>query len=234
MTNEKRLETVLRACRMNWNEQYGLKWDEVKKDPAKWIESPLIADGNRALLELYVDATESMDKQKTPASTLSALKRILKNSDRWPAPTEKNGLWYYTDGCRVYAMKTKPDSIPAASGEQRFEHTEVIHDILKNATVEVPAPSLYDVKNALIDMKAAEGTKRKRGNHGYPYNIPGSRTWVDAEKLVDLLTVFPNAKMYVNPSPLCGIAVKAPESDETAAFGILMPVRHTETEKESA
>lgn len=95
MTNEKRLETVLRAIRASWNDVDGLTVDEALKNPAQWIQFNPLHAGNRALLELYADALESLEKQKTGTGTLSVLKRIVKDgADRFNGASEWNGLYY--------------------------------------------------------------------------------------------------------------------------------------------
>lgn len=229
MTNEKRLETAIRAMRLNWTNEDGLQRpvDEALNDPTGMLGFPFLSESNRALLELYADALESLGKQKTGSAALSAMKRILKSAgDRLAGASKQDEMWMLCDGYRGYILNAKPDIIPAASDVQN-ETRKGLYDLLMRtrdlATVEVTAPKLADVKKYLADEKVKRNARK---TDRIEYNIPGSKTWVNAEFLIDLPTVFPDAKMYVNENPLQGIAV-IPNA-ETGELGILMPVRHVE------
>lgn len=241
MTNEKRLETVLRAIRANWNDVDGLTVDEALKNPAKWIECNFTHAGNRALLELYADALESLEKQKTGTGTLSVLKRIVKDgADRFNGASEWNGLYYLCDGSRAFILNRKPDNIPAHDPKRFPDFGESVSNLIEKLVAELPneteCPAISDVKKHIAEWKANHTGRASKSSGGIHFKVPGTETYVNAEFLLDALTLIPNGTIHFGNKPLCAIYITSNETEGIAAAALIMPVKHreeTET-KESA
>lgn len=84
MTPEKRLEVTLRALHLNWTNEDGLQKTayEAAQNPAAVMNNPFTSESNRALLELYMDALNEIERKKTPggSAAMTALKRIIGES----------------------------------------------------------------------------------------------------------------------------------------------------------
>lgn len=238
MTNEKRLETILRAIRMNWNEEAGPKFDEVKKDPEKWLSLSFLHEGNRAMLELYAEALNAVETKKTASGIVPALKRILKDGgDQMNGASPSGEYWVLSSRNYGVMMNRRPENIPEHNEKQTGAMSaygdsvrNIIEQTEKTAMDEIALPSIADVKKWTAEYKATSNeparTRYRGGN--YCYNIPGTSVWVDPERFTNMLVLFPGGIAKINPStPYSPIIFTASDPDALCQKGILMPVRHT-------
>ena len=228
MTNEKRLETALRALRLCWNDESGLKVEEAMKNPDLHIASNYTHAGNRALLELYADALNAVETAKAPIGSLSILKKIIKEGDeRFNGADEWNGKVYVSSSYRAVRLAYRPENIPAFRPTgHALPFAEAIAGFMEKTdrSNETDVPSVADVKKHLAEFKANFNGPRKayENAEGYPYNLPGTPVYLRPEPLLDMIALFPNGKVYWS-SDRAGVIFKSNEPDAFAEEAILMP-----------
>ena len=243
MTAEKRLESTLCALRLNWTNEDGLQKtaDEAAKNPASVMDNPFTSESNRALLDLYMDALNEIKRKRTPggSAALSALKRFCAESDsghRFSGIDQigEGKKWVMACYSRAVRLNRKPETIPEQEKENRYaaQIDDIMRDAANNSPNETELPSPADVKKHIADWKAKHPHRRKARGSDFPYNLPGTPVWVDPEKLLDMLTLFPNARVFYR-SAVNAVCFKSNDPDSLCEFGILMPVRHTEESAET-
>lgn len=243
MTAEKRLESTLRALRLNWTNEDGLQKtaDEAAQNPAAVMNNPFISESNRALLDLYMDALNEIERKRTPggSAALSALKRFCAESDSGHRFSGIDRIgegkkWVMACYSRAVRLNRKPETIPEQEKENRYaaQIDDIMRDAANNSPNETELPSPADVKKHIADWKAKHPHRRKARGSDFPYNLPGTPVWVDPEKLLDMLTLFPNARVFYR-SAVNAVCFKSNDPDSLCEFGILMPVRHTEESAET-
>ena len=243
MTAEKRLESTLRALRLNWTNEDGLQKtaDEAAKNPASVMDNPFTSESNRALLDLYMDALNEIERKRTPggSAALSALKRFCAESDSGHRFSGIDRIgegkkWVMACYSRAVRLNRKPETIPEQEKENRYaaQIDDIMRDAANNSPNETELPSPADVKKHIADWKAKHPHRRKARGSDFPYNLPGTPVWVDPEKLLDMLTLFPNARVFYR-SAVNAVCFKSNDPDSLCEFGILMPVRHTEESAET-
>lgn len=248
MTAEKRLESTLRALRLNWTNEDGLQKtaDEAAQNPAAVMNNPFTSESNRALLELYMDALNEIERKKTPggSAAMTALKRIIGESAHLTMAHTFSGIdqttqtrrWYCSSSSRAVRLNRKPENLPVQDKEYSYADSidAFIRDVAYNSPNETNLPSAADVKKHIADYKAKNPKAKKRRDNkcDYPYNIPGTPVWVDPEKLLDMLTLFPDAQVFYR-SAINAVYFKSNDPDSLCELGILMPVRHTEESAET-
>lgn len=243
MTAEKRLESTLRALRMNWTNEDGLQKsaDEAAQNPAAVMNNPFTSESNRALLELYMDALNEIERKKTPggSTVLSALKRFCADGNSRFSGIDRireGEKWVLACYSRAVRLNRKPETIPEQDKENRYaaQIDAFMQNAEKNSTNETNLPSAADVKKHIADYKAKHPKSKKRRDNkcDYPYNIPGTPVWVDPEKLLDMLTLFPDARVFYR-SAINAVYFKSNDPDSLCEIGILMPVRYTEESAET-
>lgn len=237
MTPKKRLESTLRALRLNWTNEDGLQRtaDEAAQNPAAVMNNPFISESNRALLELYMDALNEIERKKTPggSTVLSALKRFCADGNpRFSGIDQiRDGeKWVLACYSRAVRLNRKPETIPEQDKENSYaaQIDDIMQDTAHNSPNETNLPSAADVKKHIADYKAKNPKKRRANSCDYPYNIPGTPVWVDPEKLLDMLTLFPDAQVFYR-SAINAVYFKSNDPESLCEIGILMPVRHTES-----
>jgi len=243
MTAEKRLESTLRALRLNWTNEDGLQRtaDEAAQNPAAVMNNPFTSESNRALLELYMDALNEIERKKTPggSAAMTALKRIIGESAHLTMAHKFSGIdqttqtrrWYCSSNSRAVRLNRKPENLPVQDKEYSYADKidEIIKDIAFNSPNETNLPSAADVKKHIADYKAKNPKAKRRDNkYDYPYNIPGTPVWVDPEKLLDMLILFPDAQMFYR-SAINAVYFKSNDPESLCEIGILMPIRRPES-----
>lgn len=245
MTAEKRLESTLRALRLNWTNEDGLQRtaDEAIDNPVAVLDNPFTSDSNRALLDLYMDALNEIERKRTPggSAALTALKHFIIESahivQKHPfsgIDQTKDGRWYCSSGSRAVRLNRKPKNLPVQDAENRYADKidQIVMDAAFNCRNETELPSPADVKKHIADWKARNPHRRKARGCDFPYNLPGTPVWVDPEKLLDMLTLFPDARVFYR-SAVNAVYFKSNDPDSLCELGILMPVRHTEESAET-
>lgn len=238
MTAEKRLESTLRALRLNWDESLGIPVDHAVNNPTVCLNSPFVTNANKALLELYIDASNELEKKTSPKSSIPALKRFLKddnNNNRFNGIDNLGDVWYISSMYRAVKLSRKPEGIAEHSGHPYAASVAVIMDkALREARNETEAPSVADVKRHIADFNSKKHVKPKYKQFadGWTYNLPETDVWVDPQKLIDMLSLFPDSKIYTS-APLSPIVFKSNDPNAFALTGILMPIRHIEESNET-
>ena len=239
MTPEKRLESTLRALRLNWTNEDGLQRtsDEAAQNPAVVMNNPFTSESNRALLELYMDALNEIERKKTPggSTVLSALKRFCaEGTPRFSGIDQitEGGKWVLACYSRAVRLNRKPETIPEEQDKENSYAAQIdaiMQDAAKNSPNETNLPSAADVKKHIADYKAKNPKAKRRDNkYDYPYNIPGTPVWVDPEKLLDMLILFPDAQMFYR-SAINAVYFKSNDPESLCEIGILMPIRRPES-----
>ena len=245
MTAEKRLESTLRTLRLNWTNEDGLQKtaDEAIDNPVAVLDNPFTSGSNRALLDLYMDALNEIERKRTPggSAALSALKRFCAESDSGHRFSGIDRIgegekWVMACYSRAVRLNRKPETIPEQDIENSYaaQIDAIMQDAAHNSPNETNLPSAADVKKHIADYKAKNPKARKRRDNkcAYPYNIPGTPVWVDPEKLLDMLILFPDAQMFYR-SAVNAVYFKSNDPDSLCEIGILMPVRYTEESAET-
>lgn len=243
MTAEKRLESTLRALRLNWTNEDGLQKtaDEAIDNPVAVLDNPFTSDSNRALLDLYMDALNEIERKRTPggSAALSALKRFCAESDSGHRFSGIDRIgegekWVMACYSRAVRLNRKPETIPEQDKENRYaaQIDAIMRDAANNSPNETELPSPADVKKHIADWKAKHPHRRKARGSDFPYNLPGTPVWVDPEKLLDMLTLFPDARVFYS-SAVNAVYFKSNDPDSLCELGILMPVRYTEESAET-
>lgn len=151
------------------------------------------------------------------ATQINALKRIVKNNSYRPALQgmfeDAAGRVCATDGIRAvrFTYYERPEEIPPAAGL----NLEPFFNVARGW--DLAAPTVGELK-AII--KQANKTKQKTAVYDFGDGLP----MVDARFLLDMLRIFPDAKIYRtanNPKN------KAIFFDSAFGDGLLMPLRKT-------
>lgn len=181
-----------------------------------------------ALYRLNMEAREEMYKKNAKASykpSLAAVKRLLKNAGTCREALTKawwaDGLWWVCDGHRAVGLKEAVDTIPTYDPEiDKYEPVNIAQATkpLLDGTYmeEVALPEKGEIKQAIADWKA--GGKQ----FNWPEIMVGEKL-VNAQYLLDMVEILPQAKAYREPNDrvIWPIYFK----DEDGNVGTLLPAR---------
>jgi len=220
MTPEKRYETVCRMLKTFDTMTNNSGAAKVIAHPDKWEKStlfPFYAD----CASLIIEAKTAMDAKKTSKSSLSAMKRIVRNSrnglDGMFQAEDGNGRMRYVlcDGYRLVRLFNDYPSIPHI--EKSTLSAEGIEDILRGATRHctgrlLELPTEADLKAYIASYKAEHGKTRN-----IPYQL--GKCYVDAEYLLDFLQVLPGCEATEPETPVAPIYLTSESGD-----GVLLPI----------
>lgn len=207
-------------------------YNKIINRPGDWINAlEPIASAAR----IMVQAREAMDTKTTSAGKLAALKRVLKSAPEYLQGQYKQGeRWYMLDGLRLYSSAEKfPETIPElpGRGEAHFNAVKFLDEIRAKWHEYRPAPET--VTRAAVKEYKARPENKPQSKHGSPrpYIIeePHQNTGVNAEYLLDLMTLYPEAVIMISGqySPI----VAAVDGEPVA---VVMPVRVTQPRKEES
>lgn len=147
---------------------------------------------------LLLDARERMDKKSTPASVVSAVKRMVKSAVAGPRKylqgmVCQKGLYCVCDSCRILRLKEDVTSVP------HIENTPATPDLanlmksaIDNMNVKLDLPEESDVKAYIARCKAAAGNK-----HTYSYQL-AENVYVNPQYLLDMLQALPECMCYTD------------------------------------
>lgn len=181
-----------------------------------------------ALYRLNMEAREEMYRKNAKASykpSLAAVKRLLKNVGTQREALTKawwaEGLWWVCDGYRAVGLKEAVDTIPTYDPEvDKYEPVNIagVAKPLLDGTYmeEVALPEKGEIKQAIADWKA--GGKQFK----WPEIMVGEKL-VNAQYLLDMVEILPQAKAYREPNDkvLSSIYFR----DEDGNVGILLPMK---------
>ena len=193
-------------------------YERFRKD-WRMFDTSLMADCNPVFKDcaaLIKEALLEMDKTANKSSKITAAKHIATNSTReslrgvW---TDDQGRSCLCDGYRAVRTVDTFASIPAV--EPWPELPRVFAEPMRY-NIELPLPSIADLKKTIADQKAKEG-RNARPVYDFGIDLP----YVNAVYLLDMLMLLPDAVAYIAPSrsDYCPIYFKSEKGD-----GILLPI----------
>lgn len=129
---------------------------------------------------------------------------------------KKDGIQYFCDGCELYAMI---DHIPLPEFADDENHYDLYSLMCKvyHPGEKLDVPPLASIK-ADVKIRKAECGK----GSGKLYDFGEGKPVVDVEKLIRVLTIIPDAELFMSENGSnCGICAK----DENGNTAVLMPIR---------
>lgn len=194
-------------------------YNEIINDPGAWYDA---LEPISSAAKILTQARAAMDTKSTGATTLAALKRVLKSApDHMKGQFEQGGKWWLCDGYRLYSSPEKyPDTIPTI--QSTFNAEKIMQDNLKRWSEYHAAPETV-TRAALKEHKAnPENKPKSKYDTPRPYAIEDGAQMigVNAEYLLDALTLYPSATLMI-AAPLLPL-VLAQDGEPVA---LVMPVR---------
>lgn len=170
---------------------------------------------------LLLDAKTRMDKKASPASVVSAVKRMVKSAVAGrnrllQGMVYQRGLYCVCDGYRILRLQEDVTSV------QHIENTPSTPDLanlmqqaIDSMTVKLDLPEEYEVKAYIARCKAAAGNK-----HTLSYQL-AENVYVNPQYLLDMLQALPGCTCYtdVDKAGKAMIYFVADNGD-----GVLLPV----------
>lgn len=187
------------------------------------IDDPQTDAGTRFALRPLADGlTEKVraDAVKTQGcgNTAAILERMFKSGDRTGtrgAWMDENGRQCACDGFRAYRLKTALPLTEIEQGTTPIQLDKIIDPLIgRRENISMPAPSVKDIKERLALNRARNGRKAAT-----LYDFGRGLPVVDARFLLEMLTVFPDAKIY-STGLVSPLYVESERGD-----GVLLPVR---------
>ena len=169
---------------------------------------------------LLLDARERMDKKSSPASVVSAIKRITKaalagHNKYLQGMVLQNGRYCVCDGCRIVRLKDDVTSVPHVENTPSTPDLANLMKPAKEFNLKVDLPEESEVKAYIARCKAAAGN-----NHTYSYQL-SENVYVKPQYLLDMLQALPGCECWVDFDR----AGKAPiYFNADNGDGILLPV----------
>lgn len=196
MTPEK---TYQHVCEMLHSYDSATGNDAAKKvisDPSDFLRcfNPFYESAAALLL----DARERMDKKTSPASVVSAVKRVTKaavagHNKYLQGMVYQNGMYCVCDSYRIVRLKDDVASVPHI---ENTPSTPVLDNLMKpviegiNQRLDLPAES--EVKTYIARCKAAAGNK-----HTYSYQM-AENVYVNPQYLLDMLQALPGCECWID------------------------------------
>lgn len=147
---------------------------------------------------LLLDARERMDKKSTPASVVSAVKRMVKSAvagrnKYLQGMVCQKGLYCVCDSHRILRLK---DDVTSVTHIDNTPATPDLADLMKSAIdnkcEKLDLPSEADVKVYIARCKAAAGNK-----HTYSYQL-AENVYVNPQYLLDMLQALPDCECWID------------------------------------
>lgn len=170
---------------------------------------------------LLLDAKERMDKKSSPASVVSAVKRMTKaaiagRNKYLQGMVFQNDMYCVYDECRILRLHEDVTSVPHIDNTTSTpDLANLMHQSIDNMNVKLDLPEESDVKAYIARCKAAAGN-----NHTYSYQL-AENVYVNPQYLLDMLQALPGCECWIDSEK----AGKAPiyfvaENGD----GVLLPV----------
>ena len=147
---------------------------------------------------LLLDARERMDKKASPASVVSAVKRMTKaavagRNRLLQGMVCQKGLYCVCDGYRILRLKEDVTSVPHI---ENTPDTPDLANLMKQAIdaryMKLDLPAESDLKAYIARCKAATGNK-----HTYSYQL-AENVYVNPQYLLDMLQALPECACYTD------------------------------------
>lgn len=222
MNSEKRYQSI---CEMlhSYDMATGNRGaDHVIKNPFEWVNNPYQPFYATAA-DLLIDTLSGIDSKITSASTLAAIKRFYKSTNRNAARMhgiveniDENGVKRFViiDGYRLIRLNADPVSIPHVDKEKAFDSDSINKIMQVNRYGEkLNLPTVQELKAFISEMKAKHGTK-----NNIPYCIDGF-IYVNPQFLLDFMQALPGCEAIRPEDAKHPIYFKSEDGD-----GILLPV----------
>ena len=184
----------------------------------KWIKEPssyfryLDKDPLGDALELLQDAMTEMDTAMSPRSAISAIKSIIKTSERdgrkvFAGIFERDGLYCVSDGYRLIRLKNDLPSLPHV--ENYMDMKKLFNGVCASRE-ELHLPSVSEIKQVIAITP-------KRDN---PMILVDGLVMVNAEYLLNMMQALPDCKAYIPNRKIDPIYFESENGD-----GLLLPIR---------
>lgn len=170
---------------------------------------------------LLLDAKERMDKKTSPASVVSAVKRMTKaavasRNKHLQGMVYQNGMYCVCDGYRILRLTEDVTCVPHI---ENTPSTPVLSNLMKpvidSIREKVDLPAEVDLKAYIARCKAVAGN-----NHTYSYQLAES-VYVNPQYLLDMLQALPGCECWIDTEK----AGKAPiYFTAENGDGVLLPV----------
>lgn len=215
MTNKQRYATICELIREH-DRAFPDERDMVKRiceNPEEWTKCG--GDGFYVTAaKLLLDAADEMDKEKTGAGRISALKRLYKDAKRmrkseWAGFMPNGERFVLLSSCRFVRIVDRINSIPMAElqGADPFDPEKVVPKDYADREI-VQLPTVAEIKRYM----AANGNKDRMEA------LPG--WWCNPQFLLDMQTIIPGGVAYKPSSPVDLLYYKTETED-----AVLLPVR---------
>lgn len=196
--------------------------EKVINNPHEWVESnyfPFYANA----ASLLIDCLDSMDTKTTANTTVSAVKRILKNAkqDNFKGLVLYDGKYVACDGYRLIRLQNDIASLPHTTNN--FNVNQAMKGLYETINcIDLPTP--VELKAYIIANKRKVG----KGTIIKPYNLCGN-VWVNPQYLLDMIQALPDCKAYLQDTDKYYVPIyfKAENGDD----GALCPVKPPENAK---
>lgn len=170
---------------------------------------------------LLLDAKTRMDKKVSPASVVSAVKRITKAAvsglnKYLQGMVYQKGMYCVCDGYRILRLNEDVTSVPHI---ENTPYTPDLADLMKSA-IDNKCQKLYlpaesDVRTYIARCKAVAGN-----GHTYSYQL-SENVYVNPQYLLDMLQALPDCECWINPDSYGkGMIYFVAENGD----GVLLPV----------
>lgn len=221
MTNEKRYATICELIREH-DRAFPDGRDMAKRiceNPEEWAKCG--GDGFYVTAaKLLLDAAEAMDKEKTGAGRISALKRLYKDAKRmrkseWVGYMPSGERFVLLSSCRFVRMVDRINSIPMAEpqGSDPFEPEKVVPKDYADREI-VQLPTVAEIKKYMAENGLTAATAEDRPMEALP-------DWrCNPQFLLDMQTIIPGGVAYKPSSPVDLLYYKTETED-----AVLLPVR---------
>ena len=222
MTNEQRYATICELIREH-DICFPDGRDMVKRiceNPEEWAKSG--GDGFYVTAaKLLLDAAGAMDKEKTGAGRISALKRLYKdakgmNKREWAGYMQNGERFVLMSSCRFVRMVDRINSIPMAElgGAEPFAPDRIIPQDYADREI-VQLPTVAEIKKYMAANGLTAATAGDRPMEALP------DWWCNPQFLLDMQTIIPGGIAY-KPNNHYDVLYYRTETEDA----LLCPMRH--------
>lgn len=211
MTNEKIIEHICAMVREYDSSTGNAVADELFANPEKWEDSTLFPFYAHAA-KVLIDCKASIDTKTSARSTISAVKKMIKETDRlnFQGIFAHGEHYCVCNGFQLLRLNDDISSIPHVKND--LDVGAVMNPIISSAAETIQLPNIADLKAYIAATKPARNEKRK----SYSLDV----VFVNPVYLLEMLQALPGCVAYKPKSRLSPIYFKASNGD-----GILMPTR---------
>jgi len=219
MTTEKRYEMIVDMIREYDNATGSSGLNSLLKNPEQYKKC--FCSFYATAAELIIDTRAELDKKAGKGSTLSTVKRILKN-----APVHLAGIvtrehdFVVCDGYQLYFLNDDITSLPHIDSNMHFD--DIMKDIESICYREIQPPTKAELKRYILEHKENIKLEKNR-KEVLPLLLDDiSEIAVNPEFIVNALEVLENPKFYISDSRIKPVYVTGDNGR-----GIFLPINYT-------